>query len=278
MNLAIRGMEYNFGKAADTFRNDQHPHLKADYILANPPFNVKAWGADALADDPRWQYGLPPANNANYAWLQHMLSKLGPNGRMGTVLANGSMTSNSNGEGDIRKALVDADLVECMVALPSQLFVNTQIPACLWFLSRNKSPHVAQDGEVEGDVTGRVLFIDARQLGSVQLSRTQVGFTGDELDKIAQAYHNWRGSQWADGAYQDEEGFCKSVELTEIATHGYALTPGRYVGASLDEDVETEPFEEVFPRLIADLDQKFAAGNELGHLIMTRLRSLTDGR
>ena len=272
MNLAIRGMEYNFGKAADTFRNDQHPHLKVDTILANPPFNVKDWGASELADDSRWQYGLPPANNANYAWLQHMLAKLGPNGRMGTVLANGSMTSNTGGEGEIRKALVDADLVECMVALPGQLFTNTQIPACLWFLTRNKGPH----GKVTGDVSGRVLFIDCRKLGSEQLSRTQVAFTEEELQKIAQAYHNWRGTEWAEGEYADEEGFCKSVTLEEIAQHGYALTPGRYVGAAFDEDADGEPFEEAFPRLVAELEGQFAQGHSLEERIISHLEKLFD--
>lgn len=270
MNLAIRGIEYQFGKAADTFRNDQHPHLKVDYILANPPFNVKEWGAKELADDPRFSYGLPPANNANYAWLQHMLSKLGPNGRMGTVLANGSMTSNSGGEGEIRKALVDADLIECMVALPGQLFTNTQIPACLWFLTRNKGAH----GKVKGDVSGKVLFIDCRRLGGEQLSRTQIAFTEEELRKVAQAYHTWRGTEWAEGEYEDEEGFCKSVTLEEIAEQGYALTSGRYVGAALDEDEDDEPFEEAFPRLVAELKEQFERGKSIEEEIQSNLARL----
>jgi type I restriction enzyme M protein len=274
MNLAIRGIDYSFGKAADTFRNDQHPHLKVDYILTNPPFNVKAWGADVLADDPRWQYGLPPANNANYAWLQHMLSKLNANGRMGTVLANGSMHSTIGGEGDIRKSLVDNDLVECMVALPGQLFTNTQIPACLWFLARNKAPHVGQDGEFTGDVTGKVLFIDCRKLGEQQLSRTQIAFTEEELEKIARTYHNWRGSPWADSGYEDEEGFCKSTTLEDIAEHGYALTPGRYVGASLDEDPDAEPFEDAFPKLVSEIGNLFAQGTKLESSILKQLTEM----
>lgn len=274
MNLAIRGIDYSFGKAADTFRNDQHPHLKVDYILTNPPFNVKAWGADVLADDPRWQYGLPPANNANYAWLQHMLSKLNANGRMGTVLANGSMTSTTGGESDIRKALVDDDRVECMVALPGQLFTNTQIPACLWFLARNKAPHSGQDGEFTGDVTGKVLFIDCRKMGGQQLSRTQIAFTEEELEKIAGTYHNWRGSPWADGDYEDVEGFCRSATLETIAEHGYALTPGRYVGASLDEDPDAEPFEKAFPRLMQEVEQLFESASHMQDQISRRLRHL----
>ncbi len=274
MNLAIRGIDFQFGKAADTFRNDQHPHLKVDYVLANPPFNVKGWGADVLADDPRFTYGLPPANNANYAWLQHMLGKLNANGRMGTVLANGSMTTTAGGEGDIRKALVENDLVECMIALPGQLFANTGIPACLWFLARNKAPHTGQDGEFTGDVSGKVLFIDGRKLGGEQLSRTQIAFTEEELEKIARTYHNWRGSPWAAGAYEDEEGFCKSATLAEIAEHGYALTPGRYVGASLDEDPDSEPFEEAFPRLVKRLSVEFAQNDALQGKIKQKLNSL----
>lgn len=267
MNLAIRGMEYNFGKAADTFRNDQHPHTKVDYVIANPPFNIKAWGADALSDDPRWQYGRPPANNANYAWLQHMLSKLAPNGRMGTVLANGSMTSNTGGEGDIRKALVDADLVECMVALPGQLFTNTQIPACLWFLTRNKAAH----GENNNDVSRQVLFIDCRKLGGEQVSRTQIALTEEELRKVGQTYHNWRGTRWSEGEYEDVEGFCKTVGLDEIKQHGYALTPGRYVGAVLDDEGE-EPFEEAFPQLVSELQQQFERGRKLEEEITQNLK------
>ncbi|MAT70874.1 MAG: hypothetical protein CMJ58_15270 [Planctomycetaceae bacterium] len=276
MNLAIRGIDYSFAKAADSLRNDQHPHLKADYVLTNPPFNVKEWGADALADDPRWQFGLPPANNANYAWLQHMYSKLNSNGRMGTVLANGSMTSNSGGEGEIRRAMIEQDVIECMVALPGQLFTNTQIPACLWFLTRNKAPHKSQDGEFTGDVTGKVLFIDCRKMGAEQISRTQVAFTQEELQKISGTYHNWRGSPWADGDYENEEGFCKSTTLEEIAEHGYALTPGRYVGASLDEDSDEEPFEEAFPRLMDSLEGQFAQGRALDSQIQANLRRLSD--
>ena len=246
MNLAIRGIDYDMGREyADTFINDQHPDLRADYILANPPFNME-WEAKALAEDKRWVYGTPPAKNANFAWLQHILSKLSANGRAGVVLANGSMSSNQSGEGAIREAMLKGDVVECMVALPGQLFTNTQIPACLWFLSRNKG--AGKNGSL--DRRGQVMFIDARKMGAIQIARTQIALSDEELQKIAQTYHNWRGTAWGLNGYADVPGFCKSATLEEIAKHGYALTPGRYVGAEDVED-DDEPFTEKMRRLSA---------------------------
>lgn len=221
MNMAIRGIDFNFGKEpADSFHNDQHPDLKADYVMANPPFNISDWGGDQLATDKRWQFGTPPAGNANFAWVQHMLHHLAPNGRAGIVLANGSMSSNTNNEGNIRKALVEADLVECMVALPGQLFTNTQIPACIWFLARNKPRR------------GEVLFIDARNKGEM-VSRVQKAFSDEDIAAIADVYHQWRkGGE----KHADVLGFAKSAALEEIRSHEHVLTPGRYVGAASGED------------------------------------------
>jgi len=269
MNLAIRGIDYDMGREyGDTFTNDQHPDLRADYILANPPFNME-WDAKAVAQDRRWAYGVPPTKNANYAWLQHIVSKLSTNGRAGVVLANGSMSSNQSGEGVIRQAMLKGDIVECMVALPGQLFTNTQIPACLWFLSKNKG--VGKNGSV--DRQGHVLFIDARKLGSVQINRTQVALSDEEIQKIAQAYHNWRGTIWGNNGYEDILGFCKSVTLDEIAKHGYVLTPGRYVGAAAQED-DGEPFEEKMARLVATLREQQAEASKLDTSIATNLREL----
>lgn len=253
MNLAIRGMDYDLGaEHGDTFFKDQHPDLKADFILANPPFNME-WEAGKLAEDQRWSYGVPPAKNANFAWLQHMASKLSDGGRAGIVLANGSMSSNQSGEGDIRAAIIKADLIECMVALPGQLFTNTQIPACLWFLSKNKKA-----GKMgRQNRSGQCLFIDARKLGSEQVARTQIAFTDEEIERIAQAYHTWRGSRWAQGDYQNVAGFCYSASIDEIAHHGYVLTPGRYVGAELvDED--DEAFGDKMERLTSLLAEQLA--------------------
>lgn len=266
MNLAIRGLDYDMGREyADTFGNDQHPDLRADYVLANPPFNME-WNPKAVANDKRWTYGTPPAKNANYAWLQHILSKLGANGRAGVVLANGSMSSNQSGEGTIREAMLKGDVVECMVALPGQLFTNTQIPACLWFLARNKA--AGKTGSI--DRRGQVLFIDARKLGEVQLSRTQIALSDAEIQRIAQTYHAWRGTRWAQGSYADVAGFCKSASLDEIARHGYVLTPGRYVGAEAVED-DDEAFEEKMQRLTAQLAEQMAKGAELDAVIREKL-------
>ncbi len=272
MNLAIRGIDYDMGREyADTFTNDQHPDLKADYILANPPFNME-WEAKSLAEDKRWRYGVPPAKNANYAWLQHIVSKLAVNGRAGVVLANGSMSSNQSGEGMIRQAMLKGDIVECMVALPGQLFTNTQIPACLWFLSRNKG--VVKNGTQ--DRKGQVLFIDARKMGEVQISRAQIALSDEELQKIAQTYHNWRGTAWGLNGYEDTPGFCKSATLEEIAKHGYVLTPGRYVGAEEQED-DGEPFKDKMRWLSALWREQQAEAARLDALIAVNLKGLGYG-
>ncbi|OIQ87227.1 putative type I restriction enzymeP M protein [mine drainage metagenome] len=266
MNLAIRGLDYDMGREyADTFGNDQHPDLRADFILANPPFNME-WNPKAIAKDSRWAYGTPPAKNANYAWLQHILSKLSVNGRAGVVLANGSMSSNQSGEGTIREAMLKGDVVECMVALPGQLFTNTQIPACLWFLAKNKA--AGKSGRI--DRRGQVLFIDARKLGEVQLSRTQIALSDAEIQRIAQAYHAWRGTRWAQSSYTDVQGFCKSASLEKIDKHGYVLTPGRYVGAETVED-DDEAFAEKMERLTAQLAAQMAKGAELEAVIREKL-------
>ena len=270
MNLAIRGIEGDLGaQNADTFHNDLHKDLKADFILANPPFNVSDWGGERVRDDVRWTFGGAPVGNANYAWIQHIIHHLTPNGLAGFVLANGSMSSNQSGEGDIRQAIVEADLVDCMIALPGQLFFTTQIPACLWFLSRNKKNHRFRDR------SRQILFIDARKLASL-IDRTHRDLSDEELTRIASTYHAWRGEKDA-GQYEDVPGFCKSATLDEIASHGYVLTPGRYVGA---EDVEDdgEPFDEKLKRLTMKLDEQFKASAQLEQAIRENLRRLKHGR
>ncbi|MBC7232149.1 MAG: N-6 DNA methylase [Chloroflexi bacterium] len=227
MNLAIRGIDGQIAHG-DTFHNDRFPDLKADFILANPPFNVSDWGGDRLRGDQRWKYGVPPAGNANFAWVQHIVHHLAPAGVAGFVLANGSMSSNQSGEGEIRKNLIEADLVDCMVALPGQLFYSTQIPACLWFLARDR-----KNGKFR-DRRGHVLFIDARKLGRM-VDRTHRELTDEDITRIARTYHAWRGEKEA-GEYKDVPGFCKSATLEEVRKHGHVLTPGRYVGAEAQED------------------------------------------
>ena len=220
MNMAIRGIDFNFGKEpTDSFTNDQHPDLRADFVMANPPFNISEWWNGKLEGDPRWKYGTPPKGNANFAWLQHMLYHLAPNGSLALLLANGSMSSNSGGEGEIRKALIEADLVECMVALPGQLFTNTQIPACIWFLTKNKKSR----GEYR-DRSGHTLFIDARKIGYM-VDRVLRAFTEADMQKISGTFHAWKRGT----GYADQSGFCKSAALAEIAGHGHVLTPGRDV-------------------------------------------------
>jgi type I restriction enzyme M protein len=269
MNLAIRGIEGNLGPGhADTFHNDVHKDLKADFILANPPFNVSDWGGERLREDVRWQHGLPPAGNANYAWIQHIVHHLGPRGFAGFVLANGSMSSSQSGEGEIRKALVEADLVDCMLALPGQLFYTTQIPACLWFLARDKKNQKLRDRR------GEVLFIDARKLGTLT-DRTHRDLGEDDVARIARTYHAWRGEKDA-GKYEDVAGFCKSAMREEIASHGFVLTPGRYVGAE-DVEEDDEPFDEKMKRLTAKLREQFATGRRLEGEIEVNLRGLGHG-
>ena len=261
MNLAIRGIDFNLGKEPnDTFVRNQHPDLRAAFVLANPPFNISDWWHGSLEGDPRWVYGTPPAGNANYAWLQHMLHHLKPTGRAGIVLANGSMSSSQNSEGEIRRAMVDADKVEIMIALPGQLFFNTQIPACLWFLVKEKR---ARQGEV--------LFIDARKLGSM-ISRVQCEFTDEIIDKIANTVAAWRGETNAE-AYADVAGYCRSVTLAEIAEHGHVLTPGRYVGAEAVED-DDEAFADKMQKLTETLGEQMAKGAELDQLIRQKLGGL----
>ncbi len=266
MNLAIRGIDANLGPhQADSFHQDLHPDLKADFILANPPFNDSDWGGDRLRDDPRWKFGAPPVGNANFAWVQHFIHHLAPGGTAGFVLANGSMSSNTSGEGDIRRKIIEADLVDCMVALPGQLFYTTQIPVCLWFLARDKRNSGKRDRR------GETLFIDARKMGFL-LDRVHRDFTDDDIQRIAGTYHAWRGETEA-GEYEDVAGFCKSAKAEEIAGHGFVLTPGRYVGAEEVED-DGEPFEEKMQRLTDTLEQQFAEGERLTAVIRENLASL----
>jgi type I restriction enzyme M protein len=275
MNLAIRGIDGQIAHG-DTFHADRFPDLKADCILANPPFNVSDWGGDRLKNDKRWRFGVPPAGNANFAWVQHIVHHLAPHGVAGFVLANGSMSSQQSGEGEIRKAIVEADLVDGMVALPGQLFYSTQIPACLWFLARDKRNHRFRDRR------GRVLFIDARRMGRM-VDRTHRELTDAEIAKIAGTYHLWRGEtdvppEVVDGrtAYEDVPGFCKSATLEEIRAHGHLLTPGRYVGAAAAEG-DDEPFEAKMQRLVAELRAQQAEAARLDAQIAANLKELGYG-
>jgi type I restriction enzyme M protein len=267
MNLAIRGIDGNIGPHnADTFHNDVHKDLKADFILANPPFNISDWGGERLKEDVRWKFGTPPAGNANYAWVQHMVHKLSPSGIAGFVLANGSMSSNSSGEGEIRQALIEQDLVDCMIALPGQLFYTTPIPVCLWFLARNK-----KNGKFR-DRRGTTLFIDARKMGTL-VDRTHRELSDAELERIAKTYHAWRGEKEA-GDYEDVPGYCRSSTTEEIASHGFVLTPGRYVGAEETQDDDEMPFEERMEHLTATLKNQFAESAKLEKKILQNLASL----
>jgi type I restriction enzyme M protein len=270
MNLAVHGLDGDIGQSyGSTFTNDQHKTLRADYILANPPFNISDWGGDKLTDDPRWKFGIPSAGNANFAWLQHMYSRLSSRGRAGIVLANGSMSSSQSGEGEIRMNMVKADIVECMVALPGQLFSNTQIPACLWFLSADKGK--GANGSV--DRRRQVLFIDARKAATGRISRTQIEFTDEDLQRIAQAYHRWRGTDFSDGkAYTDQAAFYRSVSLEDVGEHQFVLTPGRYVGA---EDVEDD--DELFHEKMSHLTAKLAKQLQRSDVIRTSLRRQLKG-
>jgi type I restriction enzyme M protein len=269
MNLAIRGFAADLGQEpADTFARDQFPDQKFDYILANPPFNISDWGGEKYESDPRWVYGRPPVGNANYAWLQHMLWKLRPGGEAGVVLANGSMSSNQSGEGQIREAMVRGDVVEVMVALPGQLFLNTQIPVCLWFLTNDKT----QRGR---DRCGETLFIDARQLGTMK-TRVERVLTDEDIAKIGDTVHAWRGDGEVAAAYEDVAGFCYSARLAEIEKNGFVLTPGRYVGAADVED-DGEVFEDKMKRLTALLRQHQEEGSKLDAAIARNLAWLGFG-
>ena len=265
MNLAIRGIEGQIAHG-DTFHNDRYPDMRADYVLANPPFNVSDWGGDRLREDQRWQYGIPPVRNANFAWVQHIVHHLSPTGTAGFVLANGSMSSNQSGEGEIRKSLIEADLVDCMVALPGQLFRSTQIPACLWFLARDR-----HNGRFR-DRRGEVLFIDARKLGYM-VDRTQRELAEEDIARISDTYHAWRSGT----DYADVPGFCKGASLEEIRRHSHILTPGRYVGAEPQED-DGEPFEDKMKRLVAQWQEQQAEARRLDAAIDANLKSLGFGR
>lgn len=269
MNLAIRGIEANLGQEhADSFHRDLHPDLKVDYILANPPFNSSDWGGDQLREDRRWVYGTPPPGNANFAWVQHFIYHLAPNGIAGFVLANGSMSSNTSTEGEIRKKIIEADLVDCMVALPGQLFYSTSIPVCLWFIARNKENYRFRKR------IGETLFIDARRLGKM-IDRVHRELTSEELTRIAETYHAWRGDEGAE-KYVDIPGFCKSATLAEIQEHTNVLTPGRYVGAAV-QDEDDEPFEDTIARLTTQLTEQMAEARRLDDAIRANLRMLGFG-
>jgi type I restriction enzyme M protein len=266
MNMAIRGMDFDFGKEpANSFTRNQHSDLRADFVMANPPFNMREWKDGVADDDVRWKYGVPPAGNANFAWLQHMVQHLAPNGSLALLLANGSMSSNTNNEGEIRKALIEADLVECMVALPGQLFTNTQIPACIWFLTRTKA---ARNSWRERK--GETLFIDARKLGYMK-DRVLRDFAPEDIQKIADTFHAWKRSSLSptsagegrgEGTYQDIPGFCKAAKLDDIKKHDYVLTPGRYVGAA-EQETDGEPFDEKMARLTTQLRAQFEEAAKL---------------
>ncbi|MBC7348466.1 MAG: SAM-dependent DNA methyltransferase [Candidatus Aminicenantes bacterium] len=271
MNLAIRGIDGKI-EQGDTFHNDRFPDLRADFILANPPFNMKEWGGERLREDKRWKYGVPPVRNANFAWVQHIIYHLSPIGMAGFVLANGSMSSNQSGEGEIRKRIIEDDLVDCMVALPPQLFYSTQIPACLWFLARDKSgrPPAGQTKPLR-DRRGQILFIDARNMGTM-VDRVHRELTDEDIQKIARTYHAWRGEADA-GEYQDVPGFCKSATLDEVRSHDYVLTPGRYVGAPIQKE-DDEPFEDKMRRLVAQLKEQRAEARRLDSAIAANLKHL----
>jgi type I restriction enzyme M protein len=264
MNLAIRGIEADI-REGDTFANDRHPDLKADFVLANPPFNMSEWGGQALKDDVRWKYGTPSAGNANYAWIQHFIHHLKPDGFAGFVMSNGSLSSNQSGEGEIRRKIIEADLVDCIIALPGQLFYTTQIPVSLWFLARNKG------GDRYRRRAWETLFLDARKIGSL-IDRTHRELAEADIVRIASKYHAWRGEKDA-GEYSDEAGFCKSATMKEIAEHGFVLTPGRYVGSAEAEE-DDEPFEEKMGRLTRELKERFAESNRLESVIRENIRRM----
>ena len=265
MNLAIRGIDGSQVQwnSEGSFLKDAHPDLKADYVLANPPFNQSDWGQEILKSDPRWKHGTPPSGNANFAWIQQMVYHLAPKGVMATVLANGSLSSDQSGEGDIRKELVDADLVDCIVALPKQLFYNTQIPACLWFISRKRL------GNGDRKRTGEILFIDASEMAHL-VDRSHREFTPEVIQKIATTYHDWRSKE---SKYEDIKGFCKSATLPDIQKHNYVLTPGRYTGVA-DGVADSEPFEEKMTRLTSTLKEQMSEEQKLNMEIIKQLKKV----
>jgi len=265
MNLAIRGIDANI-KWGDSFHDDQFKDLKADFILANPPFNDSDWGGELLQEDVRWKFGVPPKNNANFAWVQHFIHHLAPTGIAGFVLANGSMSSNTSNEGEIRRNIINADLIDCMVALPSQLFYNTMIPACLWFVSRDKKNNKFIDRR------GQILFIDARNMGRM-IDRRHRELTDEEIKKIASTYHAWRGEG---GKYEDIAGFCKSATLEEVEKNNFILTPGRYVGV-VEEEEDDEAFEEKMKRLTEELAKQMEEGKKLDEEIKKNLEKIGYG-
>lgn len=267
MNLAIRGIDGNIGEShADSFHNDLHKSLKADFILANPPFNISDWGGNRLVDDPRWEgYSTPPAGNANYAWILHMLWHLAPSGIAGFVLANGSMSTNTTSEVEIRKNLVEKDRVDCIITLPGQLFYSTQIPVCLWFITKNKAAQGFRDRR------GEILFIDARKIGYMA-DRTHKEFSNEDIKNVTDVYHAWRGEKDA-GEYQDIKGFCKAAKVEDVREHEYILTPGRYVGIE-DAEEDAEPFDEKMTRLTADLAEMFAKSHHLEEEIRKNLEGI----
>lgn len=272
MNLAIRGIEADLGpKWADSFHEDLHPGLKADFVLANPPFNDSDWGGERLRTGERWPYGTPPAGNANFAWVQHFIHHLAPHGVAGFVLANGSLSSQQSGEGDIRRAIVEADLVDCIVSLPGQLFFTTQIPVCLWFLARDKSNGLVKDKKLR-DRRRETLFINARSLGTME-TRTLKVLTNADVGKVADTYHAWRETG---GRYADEPGFAKAATTAEIAKQGYVLTPGRYVGTAAADESD-EPFDAKMQRLTATLREQMAEGAKLDERIRTALAGVGHG-
>ena len=265
MNMAIRSIDANI-KEGDSFHDDQFKDLKADFVIANPPFNDSDWRAELLQDDVRWKYGVPPKGNANFAWVQHFIHHLSPTGTAGFVLANGSLSSNTSGEGEIRKNILEADLVDCIVALPSQLFYNTMIPACLWFVTRDKKDNKFRDRR------RRVLFIDARNMGTM-IDRRHRELSDEDIKKISSTYHAWRGEG---GKYADIKGFCKEADLEEIAKNGYILTPGRYVGAEEIEE-DKEEFEEKMKKLTNELSEQFKKSKELEEEIKKNLKAVGYG-
>ena len=270
MNLAIRGIDANLGvENADSFHRDLHKDLKVDYVLANPPFNDSDWGGDRLADDARWKYGVPPKGNANFAWVQHFIYHLSPTGLAGFVLANGSMSSNQSGEGEIRKNIIEADLVDCMVSLPGQLFYSTQIPVCLWFIARDKKNGRFRNRQ------GETLFIDAHKLGTM-IDRVHRELTDEDIGKIGNTYHTWRCDEDSEKNYEDVPGFCKAASIEDIREHNHILTPGRYVGAAEVEE-DDEPFEEKMARLAANLQEQMKESSRLDETILANLKELGYG-